>query len=177
MDADCALVDERTHRDAVAIAWPEDVTPGSGDDRVEQLVVDRLLDDHPTGAGACLTAERERRPGDDVGGGVEVGVGEHDDRVLAAELELQSLAEVGGGVDLASDCGRSGERHRGDVGMGDEMGPGGEAVHDVEHAGRQAGVDERLGQPVAHQRSHRRRLEHDGVAGGEGRVRSCGWPG
>ena len=118
---------------------------GPGDDRVEQIIVDRLLDDHATGAGARLAAERERGPGHDVGGGVEVGVGKHDDGVLAAELELQALAEVGGFVDPSADRRRTGERHGGDVGMGDEMGASGESVHDVEHACWQSGVEERLG--------------------------------
>ena len=107
-------------------------------------VVHRLLDEDAAGAGAGLAAERERRAGDHVGGGVEVGVGEHDDRVLAAELELQALAEPGRVVDLAADGGRAGERHGGDVAVGDEVGAGGEAVHDVEHPRWQAGVDERL---------------------------------
>ena len=35
---------------------------------------------------------------------------------------------------------------------------------------RQAGVDERLGEPVTHQRRHRRGLEHDGVAGRQRRA-------
>ena len=53
--------------------------------------------------------------------------------------------------------------------MGSEVGTGSEAVDDVEHAGWQSGVEERLGRTVSHQWTHRRRLEHDGVAGGKGR--------
>ena len=48
------------------------------------------LDEDPAGAGARLPGQREAdERATTVGGGVEVGVGEHDDRVLAAELELQ----------------------------------------------------------------------------------------
>ena len=49
--------------------------------------------------------------------------------------------------------------------VGHQVRAGVESVHDVEHALGQAGVDERGGQPVAHQRRHRRRLEDDGVPG------------
>ena len=52
---------------------------------------------------------------------------------------------------------------------GDEVGAGGEAVDDVQHPGRQSGVDERRGESIAHQRGHGGGLEHDGVAGGERR--------
>ena len=50
----------------------------------------------------------------------------------------------GSGVDLVPGGVRSGEGDGVDVGVGHEVGAGGEPVHDVEHAGRQAGVDERL---------------------------------
>ena len=60
------------------------------------------VDEDPAGTRARLTREAEAAAGDDRGGGVEVGVGEHDDRVLAAELELHAAAEPDRGVDLAS---------------------------------------------------------------------------
>ena len=94
----------------------------------------RRFHEDAAGAGAGLAAERERRAGDDVGGDVEVGVGEHDDRVLAAELELQArprwaaawivrpIAVEPVNVTAATSV------------VGDEVGPGGEAVDDVEHA-------------------------------------------
>ena len=61
----------------------------------------RAVDEDPAGARARLPGQREARAGDDRRGGVEVGVGEHDDRVLAAELELHAAAEADRGVDLA----------------------------------------------------------------------------
>ena len=146
------------------------MAPGAGDHGVEQLVVHRVLDQDPSGTGARLPAERERGAGDHVGGGLEVGVGEHDDRILAAELELQALAEPGRVVDLAADSRRAGERHRGDVAVGDEVRTGSEAVHDVQHPTGETGVDERRGEAFAHQRGHRRGLEDNGVAGGERRA-------
>ena len=43
------------------------------------------------------------------------------------------------------------------------------AVDDVEHAGRQAGLDQQLGEPHRHRRIALRRLEDEGVAAGERR--------
>ena len=58
-------------------------------DQLSKLVGHRLDDQHPLHGGAPLAGVGER-PGDDVGRrGVQVGVAQHDRRVLAAELEHQ----------------------------------------------------------------------------------------
>ncbi len=56
-------------------------------DLVDERVVDRRLDVHALDRDAGLAAVLHRVVGGRVGGALEVGVGEHDHRVLAAELE------------------------------------------------------------------------------------------
>ena len=58
------------------------------------------IDEDPARSRARLAGEREAGPCDDGRGRVEVGVGEHDDRVLAAELELDPSAEAHRCMDL-----------------------------------------------------------------------------
>ena len=53
----------------------------------DELVVDRLLDVDALDRDADLAGVVHRVEGGGVGGALEVGVGEHDHRVLAAELE------------------------------------------------------------------------------------------
>ena len=167
---ECPIVDEWTHRDAVTVAGSEDVARGPLRDRLDQLLIHRGLDEDPAGARAGLPREGERRAGHDVGSSLDVGVGEHDDGVLATELQLQPLAQTGGGVDLVTDCRRTGERDGVDSRVGDEVGAGIEAMDDVEDARWQAGLDEGICEPGAHQRRHRRWLEHHRVPGGERRA-------
>jgi hypothetical protein len=80
----------------------------SGRAGARELVVDAVLDVDAPG-GRALLAGRPERAG--VGGldrAVEVGVGHHDQRVLAAELELDALAERGRlGAHLLADRDRS----------------------------------------------------------------------
>ena len=60
---------------------------GAADQLVDELVVDRLLDDQPRAGGADLAGVQEDRGEREVEGRLAVGVGEHDVGVLAAELE------------------------------------------------------------------------------------------
>jgi hypothetical protein len=53
----------------------------------DELVVDGLLDVHALDRDARLAGVLHRVVGGEVGGALEVGVGQHDHRVLAAELE------------------------------------------------------------------------------------------
>ena len=102
-------------------------------------------------------------------GHLEVGVGQHDDRVLGAALALHALA-VGRGaaVDVARDRCRADERdraHRRVV----EQGVHGvlAAVHQVQHAGGEAGL---LGELEDLRHRHRgllRRLQDQRVAAGD----------
>ena len=60
-----------------------------------ELVVDAVLDVDAPGRRALLAGRPERAGVGGLDGAVEVGVGHHDQRVLAAELELDALAERG----------------------------------------------------------------------------------
>jgi hypothetical protein len=86
-------------------------------------------------------------PADQKAPAYELGVGHHDQRVVAAELELDALAVPRRLVaDRSSRCDRTGERDRAHARVGDERGADdGAAPRDhVEHARRQVGLGERL---------------------------------
>ena len=96
-------------------------------------------------------------------GRIQVGVGEHDVRALAAELERDALQPVDGGPDdLLAGGGLTGERdlaharmphqRRADVGAAD---------HDVHDAGREPGLVHQLHQAKRRERRQLRRLDHD----------------
>ena len=111
-----------------------------------------------------------------VGGGrgrrVEVGVLEHDERRLPAELE-RHRGQVRGGVavDGVRGGGRAGERDPIDVLVSGERRAraGARAVDDVEDAGREAGLIGEIAEHRARERRPLGGLQHDGVAGGERR--------
>jgi hypothetical protein len=102
-------------------------------------------------------------------GVAEVGVGEHDVGVLAAELERDRLDRLRRRRhDTAADLGRAGERDLVDERVGDERGARRPvAGDDVEHAGGQPGLERQGGEPQRAQRRLLGRLEDDGVAGRE----------
>jgi hypothetical protein len=58
-----------------------------GGRQLDEAVGDRVLDDHPFGADADLAAVREAAPHGGVRGAPQVGVGQHDHRGLAAQLQ------------------------------------------------------------------------------------------
>ena len=62
--------------------------------RSQKFVMDRLLDVDPLDRDADLARVVEAVDGCRVGGSLEVGVGEHDHRVLAAELEAETGVSV-----------------------------------------------------------------------------------
>ena len=99
--------------------------------------------------------------------GGRVGIVEHDGGRLAAELE-GDLPESGGARErhLAARGGRPGEGHLVHVGMRDQVGAGGAIAGDhVDHAGRQPGRRDDLGEQQGVERRLRCGLEHDGAAG------------
>ncbi len=112
-----------------------------------ERVVDRVEDDDPARRRAALARVRERRGERPRHGVVEVGVVADDERVLAAELEAH-LREPARRrlVDRPPGRGRAREADEVDVGMLDERRArfGSEPVDDVEHAGRNAGLQREL---------------------------------
>ncbi len=141
------LVDDRAD---VRVLLPADSEPellGRAHEPRGELVVDALLRDHAARGGAALAGSAERRPEDALDGEVEVGVVEHDDRVLAAELEVDVLQAVGCVLrHLDAGLARAGERDHRHVGVGDDRVPdlSPAPVDDVDDAAGDAGLDQQL---------------------------------
>ena len=75
-----------------------------------ELVVDRLVHDHRAQRGAALARGPEAAEQRPLGGQVEVGVGHHDQRVLAAQLQAGRLHVAPAQLaDARADLGRAGE--------------------------------------------------------------------
>ena len=113
-----------------------------------EFVVDGALHQDAGAGGAAFPVEGEDTEQGRIDRGVQVGVGEHDARGLAAELHGQAL-EVGGGVAedrLARWWSRPVKEISGHVRVLDQGVAGflAEAVDQVEHAVGQAGVLEDL---------------------------------
>ena len=114
-----------------ALAQAADLLGQLGD----ELVVDGLLDVDPLDRDADLAGVHHPAPGRGVGGAVEVGVGEDDHRVLAAELEADRGQRLGGARHhLAAGAVGAGELDEVDV--VDQRAAGlADAVHAVEDVG------------------------------------------
>ncbi|MGY3104025.1 hypothetical protein ACVWW7_000652 [Bradyrhizobium sp. LM6.9] len=136
--------------------------------------MDAFGDDQARRSSAALAGREIGAVDGDLDGGLEIGVVEHDQRVLAAHLELELLHRVrehAGLRDLAPRLHRAGEGDRRDIrvlkqGLPDHRAG---ADHEVEHAGRNAGTGDDLGQRMRRARHQLGRLEHDGVAVAERR--------
>ena len=155
-----------------SVGCADGVLGGGGLDQRQRLVVLRGRHEHPRPGGAGLAAVDEAVGQADLDGLAEVGVVEHDERALAAQLERHLLDGVGGDRhDALARGGRAGERDHVDVGVrGDRLADDrAEAGDEVEDAGGQADLLEDLGQRVRRQRRDLGRLQHDGAAGGQRR--------
>ena len=142
----------------------------AGDHLLDELVVDLLVHQHARPGLADLALVHEGAEERAEGGGVEVGVVEDDVGRLAAELERDLLQGAGAELhDAAADLGRAGEGDLADVGMGRELlaGRAARTADDVDHAGGHAGLGADLAEHERRDRRHRRRLQHDAVAGRE----------
>ena len=123
------------------VAQPDPVGPPR--QLLDEAVVDAVLDDQPAAGRTDLAAVQERGGQRVVDRGLEVGVGEHDVRALAAELERDALHVDGSrGHDRLSAGEASGERHEVDVGTLGERLP--DAVARPEHEVDDALRDARL---------------------------------
>ena len=139
---------------------------------LDEFFRDALLDQQPARGGAALAVERVDHEHDGIERAVEIGVVEHDHRVLAAELEMHALQgrralrhDRGAGRAFADkadrlDRGMLGQRLAGFLA---------DAVHGVEHAVGHAGLLHQLRQQVGGDRRPFRRLVHDRAAGGQRR--------
>ena len=135
------------------MAHPQVVDPFNqpGAQAIRGLIADRNRDADRHATLACAAVARADQR---VDGLVEVGVGHHDHVILRAAEALRALA-VGRGarVDVLRDVGAADEAHRLDLRVLEDGVDGLlVAVHDLEHAWRQAGLEEQLGQPHRHRR-------------------------
>jgi len=169
---DGGVVDHRADVHALAVAWSDGQGVHAFQELLAEVVVDGVLDVEAVGGDAGLAAVAELGGGGLLGGEVEVGVVEDDQRRVAAELEgevddaLRGLLDErradGGGAregDLA-DGGVIEERvaDGGGARRGDDVhGAGGQAGLGGELADREGGVGRELGG-----------LDHRGAAAGEG---------
>ena len=142
--------DERPDLGLVVRRVADDDLPRRLGEQLDDLLVDRALDEDPRAGAAVLAAvveDRVRRLGREA---LDVGVGVDDVRALAAELEADLLHVVRGqphdllaGRRLAGERDLADARVRGDRGAGGPARPG----HDVEHAGRKARLEGQLAEP------------------------------
>ena len=93
---DRAGVDERPDVGRVVEARPEAQLASARLQPLEERLDDRAVDDHARARRAALAGRPEGGPQDPVGREVEVGVLEHDDAVLAAELQGEPLEPPAG---------------------------------------------------------------------------------
>ena len=144
-------------------------------DALDDLVVRALLHVQPRAGGAALAMveeDRVRRAGDR---GLHVGVGEHDVRRLAAELERHLLQVAGRRLDdQLADLGRAGERHLVDVVVRGKRGAGvsPKPVTMLTTPSGSPASEDQLAQAQRRQRRLLGRLEHHRAAAGERRARA-----
>ena len=131
-----------------------------------------LVHQDQPGGHADLPLVQKAAPGGAADGAVEIGVVEHDQRILATQFQGHLLQVAPGAFrHLASGLGRAGEGDHPHLGMGAERRAGlGTPGQHLQHAPRQADGLEQPGDEDA--ATHRRlviRLEHHGIAAGQRR--------
>ena len=174
--------DQRAHVDPLFRAVPEPESGHRGGEFLQKRVVDAVLDEDTVCADTGLAGIAEladHRAGD---GGVEIGIVEHDERRIAAELHRRALDSTGALLhQQLADRRRAGERQLANRRVGRQLvadlaGLAGKNVHD---AGGNAGALGELGERERRQRRCIGGLAHDRAAGskcrgdlpGEHRVR------
>ncbi len=137
-----------------------------------QLIGDGLVHQQARGGRADLTGIEVDARHHPVGGFLDVGIIEHDDRRLAAKLQGDTARAAGRSLhDLLADHIAAGEGNLVDARMTGQRRADGLAiaVQQIEHARRQSGFQRDLGHHLLRQRRHFRRLDHQGAARGERR--------
>ena len=145
---------------------------GTLGERGHEAVVDRRFDNRAGRCRALLAGGEEGRVGDVLDRAGEVGVSQHDGRVLAAHLELNAQPPRRRfGVQLLTDAARAGEGDRLDLRrihqrVAQTAARPGDEVH---HAFRDACVVAGFDDPPGAQWRGRGRLHNDGVAANQRR--------
>ena len=157
--AGLGLLVERTAHDDVA---------GAADDLVDEALRDRVLHDQARACRADQPGVRECGIEGVVHGGVEVGIGEHDIGVLAAQLQGDLLHAVGRRLgDPPAGDEASGEGDEVDLRVARQRGTDDCAVAEdqVRDSGGQPQLVEHIHDQDRRVRGQLGRLEHEGVAG------------
>ena len=121
---------------------------------------------HAALAGRAVAGADQR-----IDGLVEIRI-RHDDHVVLGAAEALHALSLGaaGGVDVLGHGRGADEADRPDARVGQQrLDRVAAAIDHIEHAGRQPGLDQQLGEPHRHRRVALRRLEDEGVAAGERR--------
>ena len=142
------------------------------DEAIDEIFVGRALDEHARTAQANLALVGERRAQAAGDGGVLVGVGKDDVRILPAQLERNFLEHRRASLGhLAAGHRAAGERDRADLRMrcdrSADIWSG--AVHDIEDAVRQTGFAANLAEQISRHRRQLARFGDGGVADGDRR--------
>ena len=127
-------------------------------------------DDRGRARHATFARAAKRRLDDAARGVLHVGVGHEDDVILRAAVGLHALAVLRAGfVDVARDRRRADERNRLHLRMREQcVHHFASAVNDVQHAFRQAGFFQQLGDLDGGERNFFARLEHERVPARDG---------
>ena len=161
---------QRPHRHALFQAVAELERLGVFGEARQEAVVDLLLHVEARRRNADLAGVAILEGGDGVGGLFRIGVGEHHDRRMAAELHGGALHPLGGERgEMLADRDRAGERNLAHVVLGDEVlgDRRRHAEHEIEHARGQPGIGEAAHHLDAGAGRLLRRLENERAAGGE----------
>ncbi len=142
------------------------------DEPFRELTLDRFLHEQPARRRAALAVQAVDHEDDRVERSLEIGVFEHHDGILAAELEVQALQRRRAlSHDRAAGRRLADERDGADRGMLRRgfAGRFAEPVNRVQHTGRQSGRGRNLGEQRRRDGAPLGRLVHDGAAGSQSR--------
>jgi hypothetical protein len=167
-----ALVDQRPERDLLGVRVADRQVLRPLGQPVEVLIGYGFEHDVPARGHADLALVQERTPRAGRAGYVDIGVVEHDERVVAAEFQADAFQRPPCGLaDQPADRGRAGERdHRHVRALGQRGAGFGVAGQHVQQAGGEPGQLEQPGeQDAAGDGGLHVRLEDDRVTEGERR--------
>jgi hypothetical protein len=138
------LVDDRPEIDLLPVRIAESQSAGLLGQQLDVVGGHAAMDDVPAGREADLALELERRERPGRGRRLEVCVVEHDECVVAPQLEADTLEQLAGERPDATPCrGRARERHPVDVRVRDDrLADIGATEDDVEQPVGQAGFAE-----------------------------------
>src|SRR5439155_10585376 len=115
------VADRGSHFRSGVETVPDAERLGTCDERIEELVVDPLVDHHAARGGAPLSGGAESTPYTSFNRELQIGVVHHDDDVFAAHFEVDFLERRRCLLrDRTADVGRTGKRNDADLFADDE---------------------------------------------------------